>query len=41
MTFFSLSKPRDIVAGTFSGLKNIGRGIGYGLIAIVGGPIIG
>lgn len=38
---FSVRKPRDVVAGTASGLKTMTKGIGLGLAALVAQPYIG
>jgi len=38
---FSTRKPKDIIAGTSSGLKSIGKGVIGGLSAAIGGPILG
>lgn len=38
---FSLRKPRDVVAGTSSGLKTVARGVGLGFASLVAQPIIG
>lgn len=38
---FSVRKPRDVVAGTSSGLKTISKGLGLGVAALVAQPYIG
>ncbi|CAK0831030.1 unnamed protein product [Prorocentrum cordatum] len=38
---FSLRKPRDVVAGTSSGLKTVARGVGLGLASLVAQPYLG
>mmetsp|Transcript_27310 Transcript_27310/g.57992 ORF Transcript_27310/g.57992 Transcript_27310/m.57992 type:complete len:921 (-) Transcript_27310:127-2889(-) len=38
---FSLRKPRDVVAGTSSGLKTMSKGLGLGVAALVSQPILG
>ena len=38
---FILNQPREIIAGSSSGLKSIAKSIGIGLVAGVAAPIIG
>ncbi|CAD7932111.1 unnamed protein product [Amoebophrya sp. A25] len=40
-TVFSLRKPRDVMAGTSSGLKTLSRGAAVGLGSLIGSPIVG
>eukprot|EP00927_Polykrikos_kofoidii_P077162 TRINITY_DN74133_c0_g1_i1.p1 TRINITY_DN74133_c0_g1~~TRINITY_DN74133_c0_g1_i1.p1 ORF type:complete len:900 (-),score=210.96 TRINITY_DN74133_c0_g1_i1:96-2795(-) len=38
---FSCRKPRDVVAGTSSGLKTMAKGVGIGLVSLVAQPYLG
>uniref|UniRef100_A0A7S0FAW9 J domain-containing protein n=2 Tax=Pyrodinium bahamense TaxID=73915 RepID=A0A7S0FAW9_9DINO len=40
-SIFSVRKPRDVVAGTSSGLKTVAKGVGLGLASLVAQPYIG
>tara|TARA_Y100001933_G_scaffold167290_1_gene165479 strand:+ start:414 stop:1796 length:1383 start_codon:yes stop_codon:yes gene_type:complete len=41
ISIFSTKKPKDIIAGTSSGLKNIAKGVGGGIACLLTMPIIG
>merc|ERR1719183_3137158 len=38
---FSMRRPRDVFAGTSSGLKTVARGVGLGLVSLVAQPYLG
>ena len=38
---FPYRRPKDCVSGTSSGVKNILKGVGLGIAALIGAPILG